>query len=564
MRTYFLDIPSFDPNSYRPPGATYSKTLKTYVYQGETLPDEIKPFHSKDYSLLRWREDSYNRKMYPVTPSGHKFTPRPHQKEAAVKIATMCKAGYRGFVEGDNVGLGKTLASLYGVYGCARVKQQRTYKLLIICPKAAIDQWCNTLYAFPLKGARVCIVNYEQASKLLKAPSSVKNVKRAKTKKAHTMTKGTPTVDWDYVIADESQKLKNWETAARAKAFGQIAKYQSHTDVPFVIWASATVGQGPLELQYLFPILKQITKSPKSMSWYDWLVQNNFNVKKAQKSGNLMWVEPRRDASAQEVAEHKKLRQADLNRLNSMLFSKESPSIRRNPTDIAGWPEINRIPLGYTLAPMEYVHYQKEWLLFRSERKLALRGKNPQGALVKQLRFRQKSSLIRVEGTVKHIEDLLDNGHQVAVYCEFAETVDAIKEKLSKRRHRVAEFTGRNEPDREKERIAFQKGQRDVILFSVDSAVSFHAGETLPDGSKASSATRATVVHDLPYSGIKATQIEGRCHRDGQFAPVYYMYAMNTTENKIAHRMVERIQGIMSIMDDEEFADQLDGLLAGT
>ena len=101
------------------------------------------------------------------------------------------------------------------------------------------------------------------------------------------------------------------------------------------------------------------------------------------------------------------------------------------------------------------------------------------------------------------------------------------------------------------------------MLFSVDAAVSFHAGETLPDGTKASMKPRVTIMHDVPYSGIKASQVEGRCHRDGKFAPVYYMYAVNTMENKIVHKMIERMQGIASIMDDDTFAESLGDILAG-
>lgn len=536
--------------------------MKVYTYTGETLPSELEPFKSKDYSLLRWKEDQYNRKIEPVIPFQHRFTPRPHQKEAAVAIAKAAKQGYRGFVEGDGTGIGKTLSSIYGIYGAAKTKGQKSVKVLVVCPKAAISQWTNTFKSFPLPGARICVVNYDQANKLLNAPDSAKTVKKASTKKAHLMSKGTPTVKWDYIVADESQQLKNWEDAARAKAFGRIASYQEAADYPFVIWASATIGQNPLELQYLFPLLKQITKDRHGTSWVAWLQKYNFNVK-VTKTGNVALNEPNKNSTPAEKAELERAKRADLNRLNKMLFSPSSPSIRRTPVDIAGWPEINRIPFGSTLTPAEYIEYKKEWMIFRQERSLILRGKNPNSALVRELRFRQKSSLLRINHTLDHVEDLLDNGYQVAIYSEFMETVDLMKERLSKKKFRVGEFTGRNDDVRENERLAFQRGQLDVIVFSVDKSVSFHAEEILPDGSKASSAPRATVMHDLPYSGIKATQIEGRCHRDGKFAPVYYMYAVNTTENKIARRMVDRIQSIVNIMDDETFASQLSNLLAG-
>lgn len=552
MRTYFLDIP-FGVNA--PKGSTYNSRLKSYTYEGEDLPVQMQPYQSTDFSLLRWKEDSYNRKLLPVVLANHRFTPRPHQKEAAVKIAKFAAKNYRGFIEGDDTGLGKTLASIYGIYGAMQVKKQSSAKVLIVCPKAAIPQWSNTLKAFPLKNARVCIVNYDQAGKLLKAPASAKGVKKAATKKKHLMTKGTPNVAWDYIVADESQKLKNWDTTTWTQAFSLVARYQDITDYPFVIWASATIGQTPAELRYLFPLMKQITKDRHTMSWLGWLTKYNFNVKENDEKGK--WIVPGKNASKAEIRANDLLCKKDLMKLNKILFSEQSPSVRRRPEDIKNWPKTQRIGFGVQLSVQEFFAYNAEWLSFRSEMKLPTFGKNPKNALARLLRFRQKASLIRTKGTAEQVVSLLESGHKVAVYCEFMETIDEMRSLLEKQRYKVSEFTGRTESFRENERIAFQKNATDVILFSVDSAVSFHAGETLPDGTTASMKKRTTVIHDVPFSGIRAKQIEGRCHRDGQFAPIYYMYAMNTAEEKITEKMIARMANIMSIMDDEKFAEEL-------
>ena len=36
---------------------------------------------------------------------------------------------------------------------------------------------------------------------------------------------------------------------------------------------------------------------------------------------------------------------------------------------------------------------------------------------------------------------------------------------------------------------------------------------------------RANILADCRYSPIACAQVEGRCHRDGQHATVYYAYA---------------------------------------
>lgn len=544
------------------PGAKYDAKLKKHTYVGESLPASLQPYQSQDFSWLRWQEDTYNKAMLPLTPLSYKMVPREHQKEAAVAIARSAKAGWRGFIEGDGTGLGKTISSAFGIYGAMKMKKQRKANVLVICPKSVIEHWGNTFKALGIHGnMRICVINYEQSKNLLKAPASAKKAKKSTTKNRQTMLKGTPIIKWDYIIADESHKLKNWETAQVARAFGNIARYQEATDWPFVIWSSATIGQTPTELRYLVPILYQITKTGSRVTWRAWLEGNGFNIKVAQKSGNISWIAPKTNSTPEEKAEINHLRKQDLMKVNRMLFSKNSPSIRRNPQDIAGWPEIQRIAKGTSLAPLEYVQYKKEWLLFRSQYRLALKGNNPKGALAQQLRFRQKSSLIRTASTIEEILDLLENNFQVAVFCEFMESIDKMKEALEKKNIPVAEYTGRNENMRESERIRFQKGQAKVVFFSTEQGISFHAGEKLPDGTTATNTKRSTLIHDVTYSGIKCSQIEGRCHRDGQFSPVYYLYALGTTEEKIAETMVGRVQSILSIMDDSSLAAQLDSLL---
>lgn len=561
MRTYFLDVP-FVPGGFRIPGTTYDSKLKKTIFTGESLPAELEPYQSRDFSWLRWQEDNHNKAILPPKPLPYTMTPRPHQKEAAIAIAKAAKSGYRGFIEGDGTGLGKTISSAFGIYGAMKTCSVKKANVLVICPKGVIEQWGNTFKALKIPNIRLCVVNYEQSKNLLKAPASVNNAKKQKTVNRQTATKGTPVVKWDYIISDESQKLKNWEKAQQAKAFGNIARYSVATGWPFVIWASATIGQTPLELQYLSPLLYQLTNTPHNTPWKAWLYKHGFHITEAKKSGNLSWIAPTSKSTPEEKAQIQQDRREDLGKLNKILFSASSPSIRRTPIDIAGWPEIQRIAKGISLTPLEYIEYQREWLLFRAEYRLARRGKNPQGALAQQLRFRQKSSLIRTPHTVDEIVDLLDNNLQVAVYCEFMETIDKMKDAMERKGVSCAEYTGRNEAIRESERVRFQKGQAKVIFFSVDYAISLHAEEQLPDGTFATKTGRATLIHDVTYSGIKCSQIEGRAHRDGQFSPVYYLYALNTAEEKIAQTMIDRVRSILTIMDDEALASKLDDILA--
>jgi hypothetical protein len=559
MRTYFLDIP-WGHRVVDVPGVTYDKRLKKTIYTGESLPPELKVYQTADFSWDRWQEDNYNKTILAPEPLPYTMTPRPHQKTAAQKIAKAAKIGYRGFIEGDTTGLGKTISSAFGVYGSMKTCGVGKANVLVVCPKSVIEHWSNTFKALRIPNIRLCIINYEQSKKLLSVPTSAKTAKRQTTRNAHTAKKGTSLVKWDYIISDESQKLKN--DSQQTAAFRNIASYAATTDWPFVIWSSATIGQDPMELEYLSPVLYQITKTPSRTSWKDWLIDQGFHVNVAPKSGNVSWVAPKKDSTPQEIALIKRQRAEDLNKLNSLLFSANSPSIRRTSKDIAGWPEIARFALGSKLTFEEKLEYKKEWLSFRTGYKLSLKGKNPKGALAQQLRFRQKSSLIRTASTVEHVESFLENGMQVAVSVEFMESIDKMRDILTKKGIRCVEYTGRNETTRESDRLQFQRGQADVIFISVVQGVSLHSGELLPDGKKATMTPRVMVCHDIRYSSLSMLQIEGRTHRDGEKANVYYSYAYNTVEEKIAKTMIDRMKGVLTIMDDEVVAAELDKILA--
>lgn len=551
-RYYVLDI----PYELRDLGKVYKARYVNgigYVYAGTALPPGLAPFQSKDYSFERWTEDDLNKSVRPVAPSEHPMTPRPHQVTAIKKIIGSAKAGYRGFIEADDVGLGKTLACAFGAYGALQVKKGKN--VLILCPKAVIDHWRNSLKSLPqTPGVRYCVINYDRAKKLLDPPKSALEAKRTRTKNSRTATHGTPSVQWDVIIADESHKLKNVTTSQRAKAFSNIARYAEKADTaPFVIWASATIGQNPGELGYLTPLISQLTKSSSSAlkDWGKWLSDNNFHGEYSERFGKWEWTEDPKE------------REYDLQRINKLLFSSNSPSIRRLPTDVAGWPEMQRIIQPIDLNYQDMATYESLWTDFRNEMQLAPKGNDPKGLAV-QIRFRQKASLLKVDATVEHVIDTLENGRKAVVSVEFIESLDFIREALEKKGYIVEEFSGQNESVREEARLRFQRGKADVMLFTVREAISLHAGEHLPDGTRADMTPRDTIIHDIPYSAFDVAQISGRAHRDGQFSLIYLMATRGTVEEKITKTVIDRLYSMKRITgDDVAFVEKLRTMMLG-
>jgi SNF2 family DNA or RNA helicase len=193
---------------------------------------------------------------------------------------------------------------------------------------------------------------------------------------------------------------------------------------------------------------------------------------------------------------------------------------------------------------------------------LVRRGKDPANGLAVQLRFRQKASLLRVTGTVGLVEDLIDNERQVAVSVQFLETADALCEQLQAKGITVARIDGSMSADeREVDRIAFQTGDAQAIVFTVTEGVSLHAGEV---AAGANMIERAMIIHDIRYSALDQHQIEGRTHRDGQNAIAYYAFAEGTIEEQIVSRTIDRLSDMATMLgDDTTWVAEMTALLDG-
>jgi hypothetical protein len=512
-------------------GARWDAAHGVFVHRGERLPGALAPFRPAAFSWELAVERELNEDPpAPVVPPSGEITLRPHQEAGVSAILAAAKAGRPGFLLADDVGLGKTITAWAAILRLPPAV--RADSVLVVCPLSVVAHWRRTVQALGDAGKRVVVLNYERLGKLFEVAPEAR--KKIRTKKG--LARAGSAATFDVIVWDESHRRKN-PTSARSKLAVKL-----DANARFVLWLSATAGQNPLELSYLASLLASVTGTRASdlKDFEAWCTKMQLGVARGA-FGRWDW---RGDP-------------ADCERVRALLFDGEpSAGIRRRPEDIAGWPEINRMLTPIDLDPEKRVLYDAAWTEFRREMDLAPAGRDPKSALAAALRLRQKSSLLRAEGTVELVLGLLENGHQVAVSVAFVDTLTAIREALEQEGVGCAAVHGSLAAgQREEERMRFQRGDAKVVLFTVEEGISLHQGEV-------NDVPRSEVIHDLRWSAIQMAQIEGRCHRDGRFAQVYWTYADGTIEARIAEVVARRIQTMKAMVgDDVETLREIERLL---
>lgn len=534
VTAFVLDVPFAMRGVATAAAARWDATHGVFVYEGRQIPPALAPFRALPYSWeMRVQQELAEAAPLPARSPAAKIELRTHQVSAVRAIAAARAAKLPGFLLADDVGLGKTISAWAAI-----LEMRDVETVLIVSPLAVVAHWRRTIEAMGDGGKQIVVLNYDRLGKLFEISDAAR--KKVRTKKGLARAGTAP--ETDLIVLDESHRCKN-PTAARSKLAAKLV-----ANAGFTLWLSATAGQNPLELSYLAPLLAASTgaRAKDLKDFEQWCIDQDLGVTRGT-FGKWEWRGDR----------------ADCEKVRALLFdaprATASPAgLRRRPEDIVGWPAINRMLTPIELAPEARALYDEAWTAFRRELDLAPRGKDPKSALAAILRLRQKSSLVRAAGTVELARELLDNGHQVAISVAFLETLTTIREMFESGIGAVkcaVIHGGIPAGERERERMRFQTGEARVVLFTVEEGISLHQGEH-------NDAPRSEIIHDLRWSAIQMAQIEGRCHRDGRFAQVYWAYADATVEEKIARVVAGRIQSMKEMIgDDVETLREIEDLL---
>lgn len=337
----------------------------------------------------------------------------------------------------------------------------------------------------------------------------------------------------------------------RTRAIDKIVAGPAHRPA-FKINMSATAGKDPSKVSYLHRglfWLDGLKPLPHITSdrFIEWCETHRLSVSNDSFGNALKW-DPEKNGSNAD---------SELDRLHSLIFKSDPVwAFRRMPD----WPEQRRIPAPVELTWEETEAYNADWKEFQQalaaiDRKMkspttsgkaksALRAKG----LAEQTRYRQKAGQVRAGGTADFAAEMVKKGHQVAISAEYLGTVNRLREELDRLKVPTALFTGENRDTREDERIAYQRGEKKVIIYTPTEGFNLHAGETMVGGNNV---PRVTIVAEPRWSPGKALQAEGRGHRNGTDAPVYYTFASGTVEENVIHRCIDGMRNIGKINGDD-------------
>jgi hypothetical protein len=536
-----LDIPFSYRDIAAKAGVQWDSENKVYFFDkrpGQEMPIELTGFEPKEFSWELKVQRQLNGQSFNSIPPQKRIILKPHQLEAVADIILAYKEGYPGFLLADDVGLGKTFsawASILKILEISRAKR----KILIVCPLGVVAHWRSSIQWMGTNRwvQEVVILNYDRLGKIFETKAR-KGTK--KISKKDLARRGSATQKFDVVLFDESHAIKNLN-ALRSKF--SIKLYER---AKMILWLSATAGQNPLELGYLLPILAKKTgdRALTTKEFEQWCAQNLPGVSRGN-FGAWTWSGAKQDEEE----------------IRKLLFDPDKKgakaALRRRPADLIGWPEVNRIVHFVELDGKAENLYRLAW----EEFKKALAGTenlSKQRATLLQneavIRLRQKSSLLKVEDTIELCQELLDNGRQVAISCEFLATMDALEDALTKKKIEHARIDGQRTKTsqlKESERLRYQRGQAQVMIFNVAEGISLHEGETNNGGNNI---PRCQIDHDLRWSAIQAHQIDGRSHRDGKFAQVYWVVAKETIDTRVAQVLLRKLDS-MGILHGDSTKD---------
>ena len=424
-------------------------------------------------------------------------------------------------------GLGKTLS----VWTAIADMPERD--VLVICPKGAVPQWRRTISHSKPTNKRVTILNFEKTKSLMAPPpGSTRRSTRAKNNELAKL--GALKRTWPLVVIDEAHRIRNPNSQQ-----GMVCRKVADA-ATFTIYMSATAGQAPHELSYLSNLF-----AAPAAARDGGLDGFRALMKRLESAGPRGVGRTGPGSPTRPIARQcRTFFIAALPPSECDAAPRTSQDGRRCSANSRPSRSIER-PAGFMTRPGGSSGGSWVWRAGARESRRAGRPISGSVRRPASCGFPAASIFCRTFWTTGCRSPFpLPSSKPAAcssMRCEAgAGRSDAINGTQSAEANEAA-------------RLAFQTGELDAIVFTVTESISLHRGE-MPGGER----ERSLLVHDMRHSAIQLAQIEGRCHRDGQHALIYYAYAEDTVEETIAATVIGRMSAMGGMAgDDTRLLDEI-------
>lgn len=429
---------------------------------------------------------------------------RPHVKNL-VSVLNLRQAA----IDSSDTGTGKTYSSL-------GVACEMGYTPIVICPKAVIPSWYKAAKHFGIK--MLDVINYESirtgnSEWLLREDEEIE-IDDGKIKKE------LKNLSWQLpekaiIIWDEVHRCKNFNTIN-----AQMLVEGKKQNIKMLL-LSATAGDSPANFKAIGYALGLF----KPEEYYGWAT--NYGCGKTEFG----------DFGFNGTEE-------DLIRLNKVLYPQFGSRI--SIKDLGDqFPETQIIAESYDMGSNSSA-IQKSYDKMKAElqrlKELREKDKNPHMVLTAILRNRQEVEILKVPTIVDMAKDYKEEGHSIAIFVNFDETLQAIAQQLGTD---CVVKGGQSLRERQKCIDAFQNDEQRFIICNIRAG---GVGISLHDLNGKYS--RVALISPS-FSAQDILQALGRVHRAGGLSKSIQrlVYAKNTIEETITERVSEKINRIHLIND---------------
>ena len=425
----------------------------------------------------------------------------PQQEAHAIKLMDILRT-YKSALDMSETGTGKTIV---GAWIAERTNKTDRIPVLVVCPKSVIPVWKKELEDRGVNSTHV--INYDK-------------LRAGKTQYGHWEKSKWV---WDLgdhglIIFDEAHRCGGTTTKNAKMLIEAKDRYQ-------VLMLSATLASSPIQMRAAGYLLGAHGLG----NFWQWCLKNGC-AKNRWNGMDFTGGSEHIDEIAKQIAHRcSRMRVAD------MAEHFTETQIVTEPLDFGS--EIGKI----------YDEMEQE-LIALEERKSHDKKNSAAEAMVAQLRARQRVELLKIPVIAEMIDDYLTEGKSIAVFVNFTQTLQALKEKLGKVSSEI--HGDQNATERELAINAFQTDATRIILCNTQAG---GVGVSLHDVT--GKHPRVAIISP-DWSATNIVQAIGRVHRAGGKTPSQQriLFAAGTVEEKVEMSVRKKIT-LLNLLNEKSTCD---------